>query len=96
MAAPGDSPHEYVWHPKVACRTLDGTAFVLLGDRMVSLNGVGTHIWAQLEAGATVDKIAQNISDEFDVTFDIAVQDATTFVESLIAREFLVSRPATG
>ena len=80
----------YEWNPKVACRTLDGTAFILHNSRMVSLNEVGSRVWELFEHGSTLDAVAQTIADEFEVTPETALADANHFVDELLARELLV------
>ena len=82
----------YAWHPGVATRTLDGTAFILLGSRMLSLNPVGTHIWEQFEAGATVKRAAKAVVKEFETTDEVAMADTAKFVEELLARQLVVAR----
>ena len=54
------------WNPKVACRTLEGTAFILLDSRMVRLNEVGTRIWELFEEGSTVKSVVDQIVEEFE------------------------------
>lgn len=79
----------YCWNPKVATRTLDGTAFVLLNSRMVSLNPVGTCVWDLLRDGSSVHQVAEIIAQEFDTTLRIASRDTAAFVEGLLQRRLL-------
>ena len=85
----------YTWHPKVACRTLEGTAFVLSGSRMVSLNDSGSRVWALLEQGTTPTEIAEQLAEEYEVSFETAVQDAQSFIQALVERQMVIARPAT-
>ena len=78
------------WNPRVACRTLDGTAFILLNSRMLRLNEVGTYIWERFESGATLARVIDGILAEFDTTPARAKTDAQAFVEELVAKEVLV------
>jgi hypothetical protein len=80
----------YRWNPAVATRTLDGTAFVLVHSRMVSLNDAGTRIWALCQGGATVDSVAQLLTSEYDVDLGRATGDAHSFLETLRERGMLV------
>ncbi len=80
----------YGWHHRVACRTLEGTAFVLLSGRMLSLNAVGTRIWELFENGATVDDVAAQVVDEFETSLDVAKTDTENFVEQLLERDLLI------
>ena len=84
----------YRWNPKVACRTLEGTAFVLLNSRLVSLNGVGTRIWELFESGRTVGEVGAQILREFDTTDDVVKHDVGRFVSELVERDMLVSEQA--
>ncbi len=78
------------WNPRVACRTLDETAFILLNSRMVRLNEVGTFIWELYENGSTVDAVVTEIVEEFETTKERAAEDVNAFVGELVAKELLV------
>jgi hypothetical protein len=80
----------YRWNPKASCRTLDGTAFVLLGRRMVSLNEVGTFIWARLEKGAALDEVVPLVVSAFETTEGTARADASAFFDRLVGEEMVV------
>lgn len=86
----GELAGQYRWNPLVSCRTLDGTAFILLKSRMVSLNEVGTFIWERLENGAELAHVVAKVVEEFETTGDAARQDAEEFVRVLIDKEMLV------
>lgn len=78
------------WNSKVACRTLEGTAFILLKSRMVSLNEVGTFIWEQFEKGTTIEGVAAQVVKQFETSLDAARTDAREFVRALVEKEMLV------
>lgn len=78
------------WNSKVACRTLEGTAFILLKSRMVSLNEVGTFIWEQFEKGSTIEGVAAQVVKQFETSLDAARTDAREFVRALVEKEMLV------
>lgn len=78
------------WNPKVACRTLDGTAFILLKSRMVSLNEVGTFIWERFKDGAELDEVVERVVEEFEVAREVARADALEFVHALVEKEMLI------
>jgi hypothetical protein len=86
----GEVSGRYRWNPLVSCRTLDGTAFVLLKSRMVSLNEVGTFIWERLEKGAELEGVVSEVVQEFETSDDTARLDAEEFVRVLIDKEMLV------
>ena len=80
----------YAWNPKVASRTLDDTAFVLLQSSMVSLNDVGTYLWEHFKKGSTVEEAVTAIVSEFETTDDVARKDIVEFVNSLLNKNLLV------
>ncbi|MDP7038203.1 MAG: PqqD family protein [Myxococcota bacterium] len=82
------------WNPKVACRTLEGTAFILLNSRMLSLNEVGTFLWGQLEEGASLEHLVGGVLEEFDTDETQAKEDAQVFVNTLIDKELLIEARA--
>ena len=69
----------WMWNPKVACRTLDGTAFILLNSRMLSLNEVGTFLWDRLEEGASLEHLVGDVLEEFATDETQAKEDAQVF-----------------
>jgi hypothetical protein len=82
--------NELAWNPRVACRTLDETAFILLNSRMVRLNEVGTFIWEQYENGSTIDAVIALIVEEFETTQVQATEDARSFVGELVQKDLLI------
>ena len=80
----------YAWNPKVASRTLDDTAFVLLQSSMVSLNDVGTYLWEHFKKGSTVEEAVTAVVSEFETTNDVAQADIVEFVSSLLNKNLLV------
>lgn len=78
------------WNPRVACRTLDETAFILLNSRMVRLNEVGTFIWELYENGSTIDEVVAQVVEEFETTTEQAAADANAFVDELVTKELLI------
>lgn len=81
----------YRWHQSVASRTLEGTAFVLLSGRMLSLNPVGTRIWEMFAEGATVQTVAERVVEEFRTSLEVATSDTQAFVGHLLERDLLVA-----
>ena len=80
----------YRWNSESSCRTLDGTAFVLLGNRMVSLNEVGTFLWERLERGAELEQLVSAVVDAFETTHAQASADTAAFVSRLVGEAMLV------
>lgn len=50
---------------------------------MLTLNETGVMLWKALEAGSSVEQLAQALTAEYDVTMAVALQDASAFVEKL-------------
>lgn len=88
MTVGADSP--LVWNPKVASRTLEDTAFVLVHGRMVTLNSVGTRVWELFERAATPRQVSAAIEREFETTAEQALSDVQSFAASLLERELLI------
>ena len=78
------------WNPKVASRTLDHQATILLQGRMLTLNEVGTFIWDTFQDGATIGEVIQAVLNSYDVTPEQATTDVYAFVGSLRERGLLV------
>ena len=53
-------------------------------DHMMTLNEIGAAIWRQLDEGYTKEQIAKNISSEYDVSYDQALEDVEKFVSKLV------------
>ncbi len=83
----------YRWNPQTSCRTLDGTAFVLLGNRMVTLNEVGTFIWERLAHGAALSELVSQVVEVFAIDERAAADDTTSFVERLLDERMVVPCP---
>jgi hypothetical protein len=50
---------------------------------VLTLNEVGTFVWARLFAPTTPRVIAQAVTDEFEVSLDRAIDDLSSFLERL-------------
>jgi hypothetical protein len=55
-------------------------------ESLYVLNEVGSRIWELLRAPTTVDRIADVVAREFDVTAERAAADVAEFIDSLGAR----------
>ena len=81
----------YEWNPKIACRTLEDTAFILYQSRMVSLNEVGTFIWERFREPAGVSEVVDAVLEQFETTREQASCDVEGFVRLLAARDLVVA-----
>jgi hypothetical protein len=89
-----DTSHLDVWRwsPRVACRTVDGVAFILLDSCMVSLNETGTFLWNVFRQGTTMAKAAHKLVASFEVEIDVAERDVEKFVTLMRDRKLLVAQ----
>jgi Coenzyme PQQ synthesis protein D (PqqD) len=55
-----------------------------------ALDPLGARLWSGLEAGRTVEQVAQEIVAEYDVALDHAVADLTALRDDLVARGLMV------
>ena len=86
---------QFKWNPRVATRTLDDTAFVLLQSRMVSLNEVGTFLWEHYKEASTLNAAVGAVVDNFETTEHDARPDVVEFTRELLNKELLVSVETT-
>ena len=56
----------------------------------LALDAVGARLWSGLEAGGTVEEIARQIVDEYDVPMDRALADLVALGDELVAKGLLV------
>ena len=92
MAA--SSSHHYRPHPDVSFTNLDETESVLLHmktKQYYSLNETGTFIWDAFQQGASVEDIAERLTEVYDVEADEAAAYVREFFENL-SEEGLVLR----
>lgn len=77
--------------PTLAYRMLGGETIIMsAGDStLFSLDEVGSFIWQKAD-GRTLDSIAADICEEYDVTPEVARRDAEEFVAALVSRGLLV------
>jgi len=70
---------------RTASRTIDGRAVVISIDqnRVHVLNDVGTHVWEMCD-GRTLDTIARDIVDRFEVEPERAALDVRAFAAQLV------------
>jgi hypothetical protein len=55
-----------------------------------ALDDVGARLWSGLEAGRTIEEIAQEVVAHHDVAFDRALTDLVALGEELIAQGLMV------
>ncbi len=52
-------------------------------NKMIKLNETAVFVWRILEEGADAEKIAAELTKEYDVAADIALRDANAFIAAL-------------
>jgi hypothetical protein len=74
-------------NPQTASRVIDQVAFVVTtnGNKLHTLNRVGTHIWEMLSEPRDIEEISRALVERFDVEADVARADADRFCAKLVA-----------
>lgn len=69
----------------LAWRMYDGEAVIMTdgGSQIHTLNKVASFIWELADGKLTVEKIAANVYDRFDIKEDTAVTDTLEFAQQL-------------
>ena len=68
----------------------DNYVVMPLGDDVVDLNGMltlnesGVLLWNALEVGANKEDLVKALTDEYDVSEEIASKDVDAFIEALV------------
>lgn len=65
-------------------------------QKLFVLEGVGRHVWTQLDGQQTLEEIARSLADEFDVAPDSALRDVTRFVTDLSNADLVEELPRDG
>lgn len=78
--------------PSVHTRTFDGELVLLdlEGGDYFALDAIGAKFWAGVEAGKSLDTLAEEIAAEYDVTRAQAATDLATLRDELLARGLLL------
>jgi hypothetical protein len=71
--------------PQTASRVIDGEAVIITpqNNEVKVLNEVGSRIWDLLDGNLDMKEVSSVISDEFEVSFDQALEDTTEFIDDL-------------
>ena len=82
----------YKHAPHAAWRHVEGEAIILDLNTSVyySLNDTGARIWERLGEGAPPEKIAEELSGEFEVKAEAAARDIEQIVARLLKESLLV------
>jgi hypothetical protein len=74
-------------NPQTASRVIDRVAFVVTthGNKLHTLNRVGTHIWELLAEPREIEDIGRAVEEQFEVDATSARADAERFCAKLVS-----------
>ena len=77
--------------PETAHQIIDGEAVIITpGQMMVHvLNAVGSRIWDLADGRKKIGDIAKILTEEFDVSYETALNDTTEFTGDLAEKEIM-------
>lgn len=67
-----------------------GVLTLIKSGLMTQLNIMGYHIWNKIKEPKTVPQLADEISKDFDVPYEVALEDVKVFLKDLIDNGFLI------
>jgi len=70
----------------IAWRVIEGEAVLVnvRSDEVMHLNPAASFLWSSLDGQLSLEAIAKNITEEFDVDLDTALADAVDFAADLL------------
>lgn len=79
-------------HSQTAGRVIDGEAVLILSDvsEVNVLNGVGSRIFELCDGTRTLDQIAKQLVNEYNVDEATAQADVVEFVDDFVAQNILI------
>ncbi|MBN1652488.1 MAG: PqqD family protein [Deltaproteobacteria bacterium] len=80
----------YLPDSRTAYRKIGGKTVIVntLCDALLRLNHTGTAIWERLD-GRTVEEIARDVADLFDMPFDDVLEDVVEFLNTLSEKKLV-------
>lgn len=80
-------------HPNAAWREIEGEVVIISPEDSVlhELNATASFIWKQSTGSQTLEAIADQMSEEFDVDRETALQDATELARHLAGKNLLLA-----
>jgi hypothetical protein len=84
--------------PEVLVQELEGEAVLLnlASERYFGLDDVGTRIWQHLLNHGRLDRVCEEMQDEFEVDTETLRADVLRLIEELIAAGIVTVEPAAG
>ena len=85
-------------NPDTPARTIDGEAIVITpsDSTLHTLNDTATFIWDRADGTRTLESIAEEMLQEFDIDADTLRRDAIAFVEDAVKRNLLITSETPG
>jgi hypothetical protein len=85
-------------NPDTPARTIDGEAIVItpVDSTLHTLNDTATFIWDRADGTRTLESIAEEMLQEFDIDADTLRKDAIAFVEDAVRRNLLLASMTPG
>jgi hypothetical protein len=80
----------------VHTRTFDGELVILdlAHGEYFALDPIGSRLWVALEQGRTIEQVAAEVVQEYDVSPETAAADLEALLEDLVRRGLLVAEGA--
>ncbi|MCX7991023.1 MAG: PqqD family peptide modification chaperone [Proteobacteria bacterium] len=67
-----------------------GVLTLIKAGLMTQLNIMGYHIWNKIKEPKTISQLAEEISKDFDVPYETALEDVKIFLKDLIDSGFII------
>ena len=86
-------PQNYVRHPQLAGRVVDGLAFIVTAEdnKLITLNAAATLLWQELKEPQNSDHLAAALSARYEVSLENAKADVQECLDDLVARQILTT-----
>ena len=85
-------------NPDTPARTIDGEAIVITPEdsTLHTLNDTATFIWDRADGTRTLEAIAAEMADEFEVDATVLKEEALAFVEDAVQRGLILASDRPG
>ena len=83
----------YAPSAKISARIVDGQLIILRpgNDELLRFNEVASFIWSIIEkTPSSLDQLAHAVVDEFDVEWDAACLDISSFLQEMISHTLVI------
>jgi hypothetical protein len=92
---PDDKPQQ---HPNAAWREMDGEVVIISPEDSVlhELNETASWIWKQATGGRSVEQIAHDLAEEYEVEPEVALADTFAILNHLESKKLVAPAEAQG